>query len=281
MLIKEAIRKGMISLKTNNIQEPNLKSRLLMQYILNKPRQYMLIHDNEELTNKQEKAYLENIEKMIKGVPLQHITHSQEFMKMNFYVNENVLIPRPDTEILVEEVINIDKKTNAKKILDLCTGSGAIAISLAKYIENSQITADDISEEALRIAKLNAVNNNVEDKITFVKSDLFENIVKEKYDIIVSNPPYIKKDFMKKLDKEVQQEPYIALDGGYDGLDFYRKIISEGYQYLKFKVYLCMEIGYDQKQEVFDIIKKQEKYSNTYSKIDLGGNDRIVVTTVQ
>lgn len=281
MLIKEAIRKGMISLKTNNIQEPNLKSRLLMQYILNKPRQYMLIHDNEELTNKQEKAYLENIEKMIKGVPLQHITHSQEFMKMNFYVNENVLIPRPDTEILVEEVINIDKKTNAKKILDLCTGSGAIAISLAKYIENSQITAVDISEEALRIAKLNAVNNNVEDKITFVKSDLFENIVKEKYDIIVSNPPYIKKDFMKKLDKEVQQEPYIALDGGYDGLDFYRKIISEGYQYLKFKGYLCMEIGYDQKQEVFDIIKSQEKYSNTYSKIDLGGNDRIVVTTVQ
>ncbi len=281
MLIKEAIRKGMISLKTNNIQEPNLKSRLLMQYILNKSRQYMLIHDNEELTNKQEKAYLENIEKMIKGVPLQHITHSQEFMKMNFYVNENVLIPRSDTEILVEEVINIAKKTNAKKILDLCTGSGAIAISLAKYIENSQITAVDISEEALRIAKLNAVNNNVEDKITFVKSDLFENIVKEKYDIIVSNPPYIKKDFMKKLDKEVQQEPYIALDGGYDGLDFYRKIISEGYQYLKFKGYLCMEIGYDQKQEVFDIIKKQEKYSNTYSKIDLGGNDRIVVTTVQ
>lgn len=281
MLIKEAIRKGMILLKTNNIQEPNLKSRLLMQYILNKSRQYMLIHDNEELTNKQEKAYLENIEKMIKGVPLQHITHSQEFMKMNFYVNENVLIPRPDTEILVEEVINIAKKTNAKKILDLCTGSGAIAISLAKYIENSQITAVDISEEALRIAKLNAINNNVEDKITFVKSDLFENIVKEKYDIIVSNPPYIKKDFMKKLDKEVQQEPYIALDGGYDGLDFYRKIISEGYQYLKFKGYLCMEIGYDQKQEVFDIIKSQEKYSNTYSKIDLGGNDRIVVTTVQ
>lgn len=281
MLIKEAMRKGMISLKTNNIQEPNLKSRLLMQYILNKPRQYLLIHDNEELTNKQEKEYLENIEKMIKGVPLQHITHSQEFMKMNFYVNENVLIPRPDTEILVEEVINIAKKTNAKKILDLCTGSGAIAISLAKYIENSQITAVDISEEALRIAKLNAVNNNVEDKITFVKSDLFENIVKEKYDIIVSNPPYIKKDFMKKLDKEVQQEPYIALDGGYDGLDFYRKIISEGYQYLKFKGYLCMEIGYDQKQEVFDIIKSQEKYSNTYSKIDLGGNDRIVVTTVQ
>lgn len=280
MLIREAIRKGMISLKINNIEEPNLKSRLLMQFILNKPRQYLLVHDNEELTQEQEKKYLENIEKITKGIPLQHITHSQEFMKMNFYVNEDVLIPRADTEILVEEVIEIAKKINAKKILDLCTGSGAIAVSLAKYIEDSQITAIDISGEALRVAKLNARNNEVEDKITFIKSDLFENVVKEKYDIIVSNPPYIKKDVIKKLNKEVQKEPNIALDGGYDGLDFYRKIISEGYEYLKFKGYLCMEIGYDQKEEVIEIIEKQEKYSNTYSKKDLSGNDRIVVTKV-
>lgn len=280
MLIKEAIRKGMILLKTNNIEEPNLKSRLLMQFILNKPRQYLLVHDDEQLTKIQEKAYLENIKKISKGIPLQHITHSQEFMKMNFYVNEDVLIPRADTEILVEEVIEIAKKINAKKILDLCTGSGAIAVSLAKYIEDSQITAIDISGEALRVAKLNARNNEVEDKITFIKSDLFENVVKEKYDIIVSNPPYIKKDVIKKLNKEVQKEPNIALDGGYDGLDFYRKIISEGYEYLKFKGYMCLEIGYDQKEEVIEIIEKQEKYSNTYSKKDLSGNDRIVVTQV-
>lgn len=280
MLIKEAIRKGMILLKTNNIEEPNLKSRLLMQFILNKPRQYLLVHDDEQLTKIQEKAYLENIKKISKGIPLQHITHSQEFMKMNFYVNEDVLIPRVDTEILVEEVIEIAKKINVKKILDLCTGSGAIAVSLAKYIEDSQITAIDISGEALRVAKLNARNNEVEDKITFIKSDLFENVVKEKYDIIVSNPPYIKKDVIKKLNKEVQKEPNIALDGGYDGLDFYRKIISEGYEYLKFKGYMCLEIGYDQKEEVIEIIEKQEKYSNTYSKKDLSGNDRIVVTQV-
>lgn len=280
MLIREAIRKGMISLKTNNIEEPNLKSRLLMQFILNKPRQYLLVHDNEELTQEQEKKYLENIEKITKGIPLQHITHSQEFMKMNFYVNEDVLIPRADTEILVEEVIEIAKKINAKKILDLCTGSGAIAVSLAKYIEDSQITAIDISGEALRVAKLNAKNNEVEDKITFIKSDLFKNVVKEKYDIIVSNPPYIKRDVIKKLNKEVQKEPNIALDGGNDGLDFYRKIISEGYEYLKFKGYMCLEIGYDQKKEVIEIIEKQEKYSNTYSKKDLSGNDRIVVTKV-
>ena len=162
----------------------------------------------------------------------------QEFMKMNFYVDENVLIPRSDTEILVEEVINISKKINAKKILDLCTGSGAIAISLAKYIENSEITAVDISKKALEIARTNAKNNDVENQITFVESDLFKNLKEDKYDVIVSNPPYIKREVIKKLNKDVQKEPIIALDGGYDGLDFYRKIINESEKYLKFNGYL-------------------------------------------
>lgn len=280
MLIKDTIRKGMIILKTNNIEEPNLKARLLMQFILNKSRQYLLVHDDEELTRIQEKAYLEGIEKISKGVPLQHITHSQEFMKMNFYVNEDVLIPRPDTEILVEEVINISNKANKVKILDMCTGSGIIAISLAKYIKNSEITAVDISPKALRIAKLNAKNNNVEEKITFIESDLFNNIVKEKYDIIVSNPPYIKNEVIKSLDKEVQKEPYIALAGGEDGLEFYRKIINQGFEYLKFNGYLCLEIGYDQKKEVIDIINSEEKYSETYAKKDLAGNDRIIIAKI-
>ena len=176
MQIKEVLRKGMIKLKTNGVKEPSIKGRLLMQYILNKPRQYLLVYDDKEMTLRQEVDYFKNIKRLINGVPLQHITKSQEFMKMNFYVDENVLIPRPDTEILVEEVIKIAKERNAKKILDLCTGSGAIAVSLAKYIENIQITATDISTKALRVAKLNAVNNNVEVKITFINSNLFENI---------------------------------------------------------------------------------------------------------
>ena len=159
MNIKETIKKGMIDLKTNGIEEPNLKSRLLMQYILNKPRQYLIVHDNETLTLRQEVNYFKGIKKLIEGIPIQHITHMQEFMRMNFFVNEDVLIPRPDTESLVEEVISIAKRINAKKILDLCTGSGAIAISLAKYIENSEITAVDISKKALNIAKKNAINN--------------------------------------------------------------------------------------------------------------------------
>lgn len=278
MQIKEAMRKGMIKLKTNDVKEPSLKARLLMQYILNRPREYILVHDDKQLTLRQNVDYFKLIKKLIEGVPLQHITHQQEFMKLMFYVDENVLIPRPDTEVLVEEVIKLAKSINAKKILDLCTGSGAIAVSLAKYIEGSQITATDISRKALSIAKLNATNNDVEDRITFVSSDLFQNISEEKYDIIVSNPPYIKRKVIKTLDKEVKREPIIALDGGNDGLDFYKKIIGNAYQYLKYKGYLCLEIGYDQKDEVIDLINKEEKYIDTYSKKDLFDNDRIVIT---
>ena len=277
MTIKETIRKGMIILKTNNVTEPNIKSRLIMQYVLNKPREYLVVYDKEKLTLRQEVNYFKAIKKLCNGIPIQHITNRQEFMKMTFFVDENVLIPRPDTEILVEEVIKIAKKINAKKILDLCTGSGAIAISLAKYIDKSNITAVDISDKALNVAKLNAKNNEVEDRITFVESDLFKNLKKEKYDIIVSNPPYIKKEVLKKLDKEVQKEPKLALDGGYDGLDFYRKIINKAEEYLKFNGYLCFEIGYDQKEDVENLLKEQEKYINITCKKDLCDNDRVVI----
>lgn len=277
MTIKETLRKGIIELKINNIQEPSLKARLLLQYILNKPRQYLIIYDNKQLTLRQEVNFFKGIKKLVKGIPLQHITHSQEFMKMTFYVNEDVLIPRPDTEILVEEVIKIAKRINAKKILDLCTGSGAIAVSLAKYIENSQITAVDISTKAINVAKLNAKNNNVENQITFVESDLFKQLPKEKYDIIVSNPPYIKKEIIKSLDKEVQNEPKIALDGGYDGLDFYRKIINNADEFLKFTGYVCLEIGYDQKDDVLELFESKGKYVNAMCKKDLFDNDRVVI----
>ena len=277
MTIKETLRKGIIELKINNIQEPSLKARLLLQYILNKPRQYLIIYDNKQLTLRQEVNFFKGIKKLVKGIPLQHITHSQEFMKMTFYVNEDVLIPRPDTEILVEEVIKIAKRINAKKILDLCTGSGAIAVSLAKYIENSQITAVDISSKAISVAKLNAKNNDVENQITFVESDLFKELPKEKYDIIVSNPPYIKKEIIKSLDKEVQNEPKIALDGGYDGLDFYRKIINNADEFLKFTGYVCLEIGYDQKDDVLELFESKGKYVEATCKKDLFDNDRVVI----
>ena len=280
MTIKEALNKGTVMLKGEDLDSPSVKARLILQDVLNKPRQYLLVHDLEQLTQSQMNKYFANIEKVKNGIPIEHITHLKEFMKLNFFVDENVLIPRQDTEILVEEVIDIAKKIKAKRILDLCTGSGAIAVSLAKYLDDVEIIATDISKEALRVAKKNAINNYVEDKITFIESILFQNITKTKFDIIVSNPPYIQKSVIKTLSKEVQNEPYIALDGGNDGLDFYRKIAKNGYEYLKFGGYLCFEIGYDQKESVTQIIEQENHYANTYSKKDLFDNDRIVVTKV-
>lgn len=278
MTIKEMLSKGMIMLKGNNVDSPKLKARLLLQYILKKTRQYLIVYDNEEVGKKEQWEYFVNIEKLTKGIPLQHITHQQEFMKMNFYVDENVLIPRPDTEILVEEVIKIASKINEPKILDLCTGSGAIAISIAKNLPNAEIYAIDISSKAIEIAKKNA--RELDANVKFIKSNLFDKLDKMKFDIIVSNPPYIKKDVIKSLSKEVKNEPELALDGGIDGLDFYKKITSQAIEYLKFGSYLCYEIGYDQKEDVIDIINKHENYSNTYCKKDLGGNDRVVITQV-
>lgn len=278
MTIKEAITKGMIMLKSNNIESPKLKSRLLLQYVLDEPRQYIIVYDKKEITKKQQWEYFINIEKLTKGIPLQHITHRQEFMKMDFFVDENTLIPRPDTEILVEEVIKIAKQKYNPKILDLCTGSGAIAISLKKYVPNSEIIGVDISEKAIEVANKNANKLNVD--VKFIKSDLFEKLKKEKFDIIVSNPPYIKKEEIKKLSKEVQKEPELALDGGIDGLDFYRKITSQAIEYLKTESFLCFEIGYNQKNDVIKIIEKQQNYKNIYCKKDLYGYDRVIVAQV-
>ena len=281
MTISDAIKKGMIELKNENIEEPKLKSRLLIQYVLNETRQYVIVNDMEDLEKNKEKQYFEGIKILKKGSPIEHITHQKEFMKLNFFVDKNVLIPRQDTEILVEEVIKIAKRINAKKILDLCTGSGAIAVSLAKYLPQTEITAIDISNDALKIAKKNAVSNNVENQITFISSDMFTNLNEEKFDIIVSNPPYIKTNVIKELDIQVKNEPYIALDGGEDGLDFYKKIINESYQYLKCNGYLCLEIGFDQKFDVIELIENAEKFEGTYSKKDLFDNDRIIITRMR
>lgn len=278
MTIKQAITKGMIMLKSNNVESPKLKARLLLQYVLDKPRQYIIVYDNKEIDKQQQWQYFVNIEKLTKGIPLQHITHRQEFMKMDFFVDENVLIPRSDTEILVEEVIKIAQKYNSPRILDLCTGSGAIAISLKKFVPNADITAVDISEKALGIAQKNA--EKLEAKINFVKSDLFDKLDNKKFDIIVSNPPYIRKDEIKKLSEEVQKEPKIALDGGEDGLDFYRIIAEQAINYLKTGSFLCFEIGYNQKNDVIKIIEDEQNYKNTYCKKDLYGNDRIIITQV-
>lgn len=277
MNIKEALEYGIELLKENTINESVLKTRIILANILNESKEYLMIHEKEELSEKLEKLYITNIQKICNGVPLQYIINKQEFMGLEFYVDENVLIPQPDTEILVEETIDISKREGKKNILDLCTGSGAIGISIANSISECNITLSDISKDALEVAKENCINHKVEDRVNIIQSDLFENIDENnKFDVIVSNPPYIKTDVIKKLDKEVQNEPILALDGGEDGLKIYRRIINEAYKFLEIDGYLCLEIGYDQKNEVIRLIENIGEYTNIYSKKDLAGNDRII-----
>lgn len=283
MNIKQALEYGIELLRENNIDESRLKSRIILANILNEAKEYLMVHELEELDEDLIKKFKEHISKLCEQIPIQYITNKQEFMGLEFYVNENVLIPQPDTEILVEEVINIASMQGKTKILDLCTGSGAIGISIVKNIETCEMILSDISNEALKIANKNCktlvgvgVPDDPNNKIKILQSDLFENI-QDKFDIIVSNPPYIKSDVIKTLDKEVQNEPMLALDGGEDGLDIYRKIIEQACEYLNEDGYLCLEIGYDQKEDVIKLIEETNQYQDIYSKKDLASNDRIVV----
>lgn len=274
MTINEIIKNGIINLKEKNIEEPLLKIRLLVASVLNKTKEYVMAHSEDELDEIHEKKILEGIEQLRNYIPIQYITNNQEFMKLNFFVNQNVLIPRSDTEILVEEVINTYKNEHVK-ILDMCTGSGCIAISLKKYMQNSEVYGIDISKEALKVAQINAKNNNVD--VKFKCSDMFADIQNKDFDVIVSNPPYIKTQVINTLDKEVKNEPIIALDGGEDGLYFYKKIINEAFNFLADNGMLFLEIGFDQKEELEKLIKADTRYELVKTKKDLGDNDRIVV----
>ena len=276
MKIEELLRCGKEKLEKQKVEDASIISRILMQYVLKIDRNKLIINKNDNVDINKENEYKEYIEKIIKGKPVQYITNNQEFMKLNFYVDENVLIPQPDTEILVEKVIkSIDIMENIE-ILDMCTGSGCIGISLAKNIKNTKVTLVDISKEAIEIAKKNAIQNEVENKITFIQSDMFEN-VKGKFDIIVSNPPYIKTNIIQTLDKQVQNEPHIALDGGEDGLDFYKILINEAHKYLKKDGKIFLEIGYDQKQEVENLTKQSKHYKKIETIKDLSQNDRVII----
>jgi release factor glutamine methyltransferase len=276
MNIEEILKKEINNLKQNNIENSTLKAKILLANILNVKKEYLLIHSEEEIKQEDKIKYENCIKELIKGKPLQYITNKQEFMGLDFYVDENVLIPQPDTEILVEKAIEISKTTQKNKILDMCTGSGCIAISLAKKINNAQITAVDISNSALNVANKNAINNNVENKIKFINSDMFNNI-EEKFDIIVSNPPYIETETINKLGIEVQNEPHLALDGGIDGLKFYKTIANNAFKYLNENGYLLLEIGYNQQNSVTQLLQDIGKYKNIETVKDLGGNYRIVI----
>lgn len=284
MKIKEIINEGKNILNKNNFEDSSIISKELLCHTLNQNKQYLVIHMDEEIEDAYYKKFSNYIEQIVDGKPLQYITNKQEFMGMEFYVDENVLIPQPDTEILVENVLEICSQIKKEeiKILDLCTGSGAIAISINKILNENNIKntvlASDISDKAINVAKINNKRNNT--NVKFEISDLFEDIKEKDFDIIVSNPPYIKNTIIPNLSKQVKCEPLLALSGGEDGLDFYRKIIDRAYLYIKNNGYLCLEIGYDQKKDVLNIFKEYENYKDIKVIKDLSNNDRCITTKV-
>ena len=283
MKIKDILIKANSILKENGIEDSNLKARILLSDLLGKNKEYLMIHDDEEIEDGLSDIFFEKIERLKNHEPLQYVINRQEFMGFEFYVDKNVLIPQPDTENLVEEIILLTEllRKNEKtelRILDMCTGSGAIAISISKLIRNCLVYASDISQEALKIAEENSSRNQA--NVLFFESDLFEKISElYKFDIIVSNPPYIESNTINSLSEEVKKEPILALDGGEDGLDFYREIVKESKKYLNPNGYLAFEIGYNQRENVERILV-ENGYKNVYSRKDLAGNDRIVVGQV-
>ena len=275
MTIKEALKKSVELLEKNNIEERIIKAKIVLANLLEKPKEYLFINENEELDKKIEQDFFEKVNKLCNNIPLQYLTHIQQFYGLEFYVDDNVLIPRADTEILVEEVIKSIKDTKSDiKILDMCTGSGIIAIILAKYCKNVDITAVDKSNGALNVAIKNAKKHGVYEKIEFINSDMFENL-KDRYNIIVSNPPYIESDVINTLTKDVQNEPKMALDGGKDGLDFYRNIFNNTDKFLEKAGQIFLEIGYNQRESVSKIF--EEKFKNIKCIKDLSGLDRVIV----
>ncbi len=237
--------------------------------------------DKDKILDKEKACLLaETLKRRANGEPLDYILGKTEFMGLEFKVDNRVLIPRADTEVLVEAVIELSKEIKGEiKILDVGTGSGCIAVSLTKFIPQAFIDAIDISHAALEVAKVNAGLNEVEDRVRFSESDLFRNVEVSsgKYDIIISNPPYIVQKEIKQLSKEVQYEPETALDGGLDGLDFYRRIIKESRSYLKSEGLLALEIGFGQRKCIENILQEYEYFNIIKVIKDYNNIDRVLV----
>ena len=271
MTYQEALRYGQIRLIAAGVLEVESDAWLLMSAVCRIDRNFYYVYGNEEMIKEQEKEYMALLEKRAERIPLQYITGEQDFMGLNFKVNPGVLIPRQDTETLVEEVLKA--VTPGMEVLDLCTGSGCIAVSLAKFVPGAKVQGVDISPEALKVSEENARRNGV--NVHFFLSDMFGQ-VEGKFDVIVSNPPYIPTGEIQGLMPEVKDfEPHLALDGKEDGLWFYRILAGQGKKYLKPKGTLMVEIGCDQGKDVSRIFK-----DNGYCDIkvikDLAGLDRVV-----
>lgn len=268
--IEDALQAGRLLLKEKEIADGNLDAWYLLSFYFHVNRSEYLLNSTMAITEEQYHQYYQLVQRRSNHIPLQHITGEQEFMGLNFRVSEEVLIPRQDTEILVEQVLKVAK---GKDVLDLCTGSGCIIISLAKLGEIKNAVGVDISEGALSIAKHNA--KQLQAEVTFIQSDMYAH-VHGKFDIIVSNPPYIPtSDIMDLMDEVKEHEPIIALDGKTDGLHFYRIIINDLSHHLKPGGYVFFEIGFNQ-GEVVSKLLEEKKFTDIRVIKDLAGLDRVV-----
>jgi len=279
--IERLLKDGTEIIKQREFNNPFLDVQLILSHLLQKDRIYLHLHRKDEIDEDMARKFYEMAAKRNEGYPLQYMTNSQEFMGLDFYVQEGILVPRPDTEILTEKIINIVNKDSLKdkdiNILDIGTGSGAIAVSLGHYLKNSKITAMDISDTAIETANININKHGLKNVVT-VKGDIFNyDFGNQKYTIVVSNPPYIKRDIICILPEEVSvYEPRLALNGGTDGLDYYRHIVRVFEKIHEKNAILSVEIGYDQKDSVIQIFKNSNIFKTIECDKDLGGNDRVV-----
>ena len=276
MTLNEAFRKGIEVLKNAGNEAPARDAGALLCFAAHCDRAYLYAHGTKELDKALIDNYFSMLESRAVGMPLQYLTGVQEFMSLSFEVGQGVLVPRHDTELLVEAVIKRCKESEGLScILDIGTGSGCIAVSLAYYLPACSVTAVDKMADAIAIAQKNAMANGVADRVRFLRSNLFEELDGEKFDVIVSNPPYICSEDIKGLQREVgYYEPIEALDGGNDGLYFYRTIIKEAPAFLRASGALAFETGYNQAAEVAALMSGGFREIKIYK--DLAGIDRVV-----
>ena len=278
MNIDNVIKKACQKLKNNQISSALLDSELLLSKVIKKDRKFILLNLDKELSQNEQDRFEKLIVKRSKGKPLAYLTGTKSFWKHDFKVSEKVLIPRPDTEIIIEQVLKIYKNKDYINFLEIGVGSGCIALSILKEKKSFLGTGIDLSQDCIEISRYNAKKLGVRNRIKLFKSDV-DNLIFRKYDLIISNPPYIKKFDLNKLNREViNYEPKLALDGGLEGLSVIRKVIKKSSELIKTHGKLILEIGHDQKEIVKKMLNQNNFYVNETLK-DLAKNDRCIIST--
>ena len=278
MNIENILNEGINILQKNNISNPQLDSELLLSSSIKKDKRYIILNPKEFLTSDQLDKFKSLIERRKKGEPIAYLINKKEFWKDEFFVNKDVLIPRPDTEMIIEQVLKIYPMKSQLQVLDIGTGSGCIILSIIKERHNFYGTGIDISKKSIKVSKINAKQLNLINRVKFIHSSV-DNFNFGKYDLIVSNPPYIELLNIKYLEKDVVNfEPKLALSGGFDGFSKIRKVINRAKNLIKKNGKFILEIGFNQKNKVKKILKEEGFYVNKAIK-DYGNNDRCIIST--